>query len=394
MLLYPHRARLRAFTLVELLVVIGIISVLVGILLPTLGRARAAAQATVCLSNLRSIGQALNLYTSENKGYFPGSGSSSGAGIWSVVGGKYTINPGLSLSNAPGVNEALDWAGPIARSMGKKQFTEGPLATDGVERFKAYCELKEFLCPSYAETFWTVSSGSANTNVGQRQAFSYVTGMFFMTLPWSDGQKKLGANPASNGFTGNVYSMNESFGLKLPTGYVPKLSKVGNGAAKAFMADGARRSVTSNMNGGPLYRVYALRTDMWNQASNQNQTMFSDWGPPFAATKAFDRSGAPGVNTRPEQDVRLMAFRHGKRTPWLPSGSYRVNVAFFDGHVESLDDLAAANPALWMPKGSSIDPTAAPSSDDRNGTATALFSDVIRFYRLEGFNSTNPYIVP
>jgi prepilin-type N-terminal cleavage/methylation domain-containing protein len=64
--------RRRAFTLVELLVVIGIIAMLVGMLMPALTKARAQANSVVCKSNLRQIGTYLVMYLNDNKGFlFP-----------------------------------------------------------------------------------------------------------------------------------------------------------------------------------------------------------------------------------------------------------------------------------------------------------------------------------
>src|SRR6201996_4664465 len=85
------RTSTRAFTLVELIVVIGIIALLIAMLMPALARARDDAKTLQCATQLRQIGQALYEYATVHQGELP---SWSG---WQVAGGDGTgeDSPGL-----------------------------------------------------------------------------------------------------------------------------------------------------------------------------------------------------------------------------------------------------------------------------------------------------------
>lgn len=95
--------RRHGFTLVELLVVIGIIALLISILLPALAKARQSANTVACLSNLRQIGQGIQMYSMEAKnkggklGFFPPADNSNN---WQPL--KYEFAPYLGKRDQGG----------------------------------------------------------------------------------------------------------------------------------------------------------------------------------------------------------------------------------------------------------------------------------------------------
>jgi prepilin-type processing-associated H-X9-DG protein len=121
-----------AFTLVELLVVIGIIALLISILLPALSKARDQAALVACESNLRQIGIAIQLYTGDNHGSLPigyadGSQFNGFQANWSQI-----LQPYITRTNGTSFGTGGGWSAQDVRNAVRRVFMCPSLPTDGV----------------------------------------------------------------------------------------------------------------------------------------------------------------------------------------------------------------------------------------------------------------------
>lgn len=278
-----HKRR-RAFTLVELLVVIGIIAILISILMPALSRMRGHANALKCLSNLRQIGQALVLYAGESKGSYP-------YGSWD---GANNAPDGTFVSPMP--TTAMDWStllnGRVFTKSGR--VTYGDYLPASIQPGTTWSPI--FTCPVAAST---------PTNTSGR-ILHYASHPRLMPR-LDDRDKSITPNPLSRPYKlGRVRRSSEIILVW--------------DAMQNLTTDGNANAVCTGLDQDGYYSNGTLNGRRWSYLINDGTVDMSI--PIYAPNKDYTGGAINGA-----YDINNIRWRHGRRD--------KANFVFADGHAET-----------------------------------------------------------
>jgi prepilin-type processing-associated H-X9-DG protein len=285
-----------AFTLVELLVVIGIIALLIAILLPSLGLARQAAQRTACAAKLQQIMVAATLHANEHQGYYPVVGILPGltpAALDDAYASHYEYAPNPSLTLGVRDNRTvLPITFALATEMGynKQVLSAVTDAQEATAETDSHGLIRHFLCPSQTSyvsdmpvgVLWASTDG--DYLVDYTEALSYV-------------------------FNEALLGYNDQFGRLRG-----RVSQIRQASLTMFAADG-------------LGETAYLRQDDF--LSDPILTFFNNQAhPPITLSDALTGRSLAGSSGPIAGDAQSFdRLRHRGK----------MNIAFCDGHVESRD---------------------------------------------------------
>jgi len=311
--------RKRGFTLIELLVVISIIALLIGILLPALGRARESSRKGVCLAQQRQAGIGFYTYAAEWSDWLPGPNTS---GYDLMQGGAQGGSPDSPVQN-------VDWISPI---LGLALNLPGKQPGDGLgqipEKHLRVMFETAFRCPANNVTYDYAYAGSDELDgvpVTELPTASYSSPIAFHY--WSQGDSRMLNEDDWDGFPVHL------------VGYRPNLSRVGRADGKVATLDGTRYVTNDTFEVSFNWIKNQIRGGNFMVAGPTTADNSSGGGDPQTLAK-------DNLNfTLAEQDaIRRFAYRHDDG----------LVASFFDGHAEWLTEEQTRNAHLWYPSGSIV----------------------------------------
>jgi prepilin-type processing-associated H-X9-DG protein len=223
---------------------------------------------------------------------------------------------------------------PISQVMGLKiPNPDDPSQAGRAARYSQLARYAPFQCP---ENQFLSAPFQTGTKFTTELMGSYNTAMVFLFMNTTE----TGPYGLKSGATTNQRIFGATF-YNPPTGYAPKLNRIGISSEKIYIADGAR------------YSQAGTPPDYDTSVFGSTGGAYSDVGAYSSFSHSWDRTkyispGTAGV------DSRIYAFRHGSIQKLPRADAMKMNCGFYDGHVELLGDLEGGNPRFWMPKGTTI----------------------------------------